>query len=131
MADIYVGSVKVVPEILPNGLIEVILDAELDVRLKLTPDQFEAVKSDVPYPDGQISHKKWNKTVASIVTLLVQDNAELNDVSFILETVAQRISGAFSALIAKKFGVNDKENVLVKTVFDDLVNTRVDEILKS
>lgn len=126
MADeklIYVGSVVVTPVTLENGLIEVMLDPELNVTLKLTAEQLEAVKSDTPYPDGQVAVRKWNKTIAGIVTLLVQDNAELNDTPFILEHTANRISGAFSSLIAKKFEVDNKENVTIKTVFEDLVNS--------
>lgn len=121
--EIYVGSIIVNPVVLENGLTEVVLDPELDVRLKLTPEQFDAVKSDTPYPDGEVSKRKWNKTIAGIVTLLVQDNAELNDISFIVETTVQRIDGAFISLVAKKFEVNNKENITINTIFSDLVNS--------
>lgn len=120
-ADIYVGSVKVNPVLLESGLTEVVIDAELDVRMKLTPEQFEAVKSDKPYPDGQVSSRKWNNTIAKLIAVMMQDNAELNDISFVLETTAKRIDGAFLALIAKKFEVNNKENITIKTIFDDIV----------
>lgn len=125
MADTYVGSVVVDPVTLESGLIEVVLDAELDVRLKLTIEQFEAVKSDVAYPDGQVSVRKWNKTIAGIITLLAQDNAELNDTPFVLEHVASRIDGAFKALIAKMFNVNNKENITVQAIFDDVANPKI------
>jgi hypothetical protein len=121
--DVYAGSVKVTPVQLENGLVEVVLDSELDVRLKMTPDQWETVKSDKPYPDGDVSLRKWNKTIASVITLLAQDNAELNDTPFILDRAADRIDGALKSVVAKTFGVKEKENITIKAIFEEVIKS--------
>lgn len=118
MADIYVGSVVVNPVTLDNGLIEVVVDKELDVRMRMTPEQFEVVKSDTAYEDGLVTIRKWRLTVGKILTILTQDNLTMNDKDFVIQRIDQSILENYRNATAKLFGVEGQEDVTMQQIID-------------
>lgn len=119
--DIYVGSTKVTPVTLPNGLISVDLDG---IELKATQEQFDAMKSDVPYEDGLVSIRKWRPTIAKIVAILVADNTEMQDKDFIMQRVDSTLLENFRAASAKLFGVEDNGKTTLQQIID-ILNPKV------
>ncbi len=116
-ADIYVGSTKVTPVTLPNGLLD-------GIELKATQEQFDAMKSATPYEDGLVSIRKWRPTIAKIVAILVADNTEMQDKDFIMQRVDSTLLENFRAASAKLFGVDDNGKTTLQQIID-ILNPKV------
>lgn len=113
--DIYVGSNKVAPVTLDNGLISVQLD---DIEVRATAEQFEAMKSATPYEDGLVGIRKWRPTIAKILTILTQDNLTMMDKDFVIQRVDMSILENYRSATAKLFGVDLQEKVSMQQIID-------------
>lgn len=113
--DIYVGSSKVNPITLPNGLISFQFE---NLTLLATKEQFESMKSDKPYEDGLISIKKWKPTVAKILAILTQDNLTMNDKDFVIQRIDMSILENYHSATEKLFGVSERGDVSMQQIID-------------
>lgn len=123
--DIYVGSSKVLQVInLNDNLVEVdLLDPQgVPPKLHFTKDQFESVKSDTPYSDGEISIRKWKRTIAKMLTVLLEDNLEMGDMGFVLGRLRDSLTMNADNAVAKKFNVKHQDKISLQMI---------DEVLKS
>lgn len=123
---LYYGSAEVISETEKDGLIE-IETSEVDAMGKnykylLTPHQKEATVLPEAYADGQVSVKKWAATTAKILQILIDDNMQVSDRSFIIQQVENNLDLKWRDAIGKLFGVDDINKVSLK---------QVDETLKS
>lgn len=117
----YIGSSKIASEnILPSGLIEVtVLEPQGVPPISLfTVDQLEAVKSETPYSDGDISARKWKLTVAKVIEQFVHDNMELVDRSYVIGRIDEAIKTMYGKAVAQKFEVDNLERISLQTLFD-------------
>ena len=112
---VYVGSAVVVPVQNPNGLIEVVIEG---VTIKATQEQWDSMKSDVPYEDGLVMIRKWKPTIAKVLSVLTQDNLTMNDKDFVIQRVDQSILQNYRSAISKLFGVEGQEDVSMQQIID-------------
>ena len=87
-----------------------------------TVEQWEAVKSDKVYPDGEVPTRKFEALMVRIIKELVEARVTLKDHSFILERVGESIGLNYRKSIAKQFGKDKPE---------DITLIEIHEILKS
>ena len=123
---LYYGSSEVVSETEKDGLIEITV-AEVDskgenYKYLLTKHQRDATVLPEAYADGQVSVKKWAATTAKILQILIDDNMQVSDRSFILQQVENNLDLKWRDAIGKLFGVDDINKVSLR---------QVDETLKS
>ena len=116
----YIGSAKVIDNVLENGLVQYKLDNGL--TLTATQDQFVSMISPAPYDDGQISIKKWATTIAAIIQLAVDNNATVQDFEWIQDRTAEVLQKNYMSAMAKAFKVDFPKQATLK---------QIDEILKS
>lgn len=122
---VFIGSSRVTKtEILPSGLIRAYLHEPSGVppELDFTAEQYEAVKSATPYEDGRISIKKWNMFIAKTILLLMENNMQMGDMSYVLGRLRESLQNNFEIGVAKKFGVKDQDFITLQ---------QIDEVLKS
>lgn len=122
---VFVGSSRVESqEVLASGKIKVVLHEPQGVPpvLTFTPEQFEAVKSATPYEDGQISVRKWRMCVAMMIKLLLDNDMQMGDMSFVLTRLRDSIQTNFDKAVGKKFEVTDQDFISLH---------QIDEVLKS
>jgi hypothetical protein len=112
---VYVGSAVVVPVQNPNGLIEVVIEG---VTIKATQEQWDSMKSDVPYEDGLVMIRKWKPTIAKVLSVLTQDNLTMNDKDFVMQRVDQSILQNYRSAVSKLFGVEGQEDVSMQQIID-------------
>ena len=120
-SDIYVGKSKVTPVTLPNGLISVQLPGfeEGDfIEMKMTAEQWEYVKSNTPYPDGDASSRKWKITIAKILTILTQDNLQMNDREYVIQAINEKILENRSEAIAKVLNLGNLGEFTMQQIID-------------
>lgn len=120
----YYGSSKVVGQKEVDGLVEITVD-ELKpdgtpYKFLLTPHQYEATVLEEPYEDGKVSVKKWAATTAKILQIMMDDNLQLNDRSFVLQQLENNLDLKWQDALAKKFGVDKIGNVSLKQIDDVL-----------
>lgn len=76
-----------------------------------TAEQWEAVKSDKPYSDGEISIRKFTGLMQRIIKEMVEARVTLKDHSFILERIGESIGMNYRQAIAKQFNKNKPEDI--------------------
>jgi hypothetical protein len=112
---VYVGSAVVVPVQNPDGLIEVVIEG---IAIKATQEQWDSMKSDVPYEDGLVMIRKWKPTIAKVLSVLTADNLTMNDKDFVMQRVDQSILENYRSATAKLFGVENQSDVSMQQIID-------------
>ena len=118
---IYIGQ-DIVKEISENKEVDLVgVLYESGRNEDFTVEQWEAVKSDKAYPDGEVSIRKFESVIKRIIGDMVDVRATLKDHSFILERVGESIGTNYRTSIAKQFGKSKPEDIML---------IEIDEILK-
>lgn len=119
--DKFIGSAKILSsETDAQAMIHYALDNGLSQLA--TVEQFSAIISDTPYDDSLISMRKWKPTISNIINLMMENNAEFQDVGWILDRVGETVSEHANTATAKALGISSREKITLK---------QIDEILKT
>lgn len=112
---LYVGSNEVaeVNSEEPNRFVAKLSDG---TTMTFTTDQWEAVKSEVPYEDGAISLRKWKKTIAQVVELFMEADMQMVDRPFVMERIDETIIQNARAAISKKLGIDNQEHLSLRQI---------------
>lgn len=87
-----------------------------------TVEQWEAVKSDEKYSDGEINVRKYEKLIQRILKEMVEARVSLLSHGFILQKVDATIGENYKKCLAKVFS---------KSKVEDLMLCEIDAILKA
>jgi len=72
-----------------------------------TIDQWEAVKSTEKYEGGEVALRKFGKAIEGIYTILLDEHADLNAHSWILDRVGEKVGVNYRDALAALFGEID------------------------
>lgn len=85
-------------------------------------EQFDAMKSETPYEDGQVPVRQWNGLISELLKTLLKYDIRMGDKDFIVQRLDASIKENFKKATAK----------LYKRKHNDFVRfSQIDEILKS
>lgn len=116
--DVFIGSAKVLTNVLENNIVSYTLDNGLNSTATL--DQFKAMCSEMPYDDGKISLNKWRPVIEQIIQLLKDNNAQLQDIGWVLDRVNESINQNHKRALNKLYGVDDVSHVTLQLIDDIL-----------
>ena len=120
--DVYIGKKRVQQQSRVEQLNMVSVKYDDNTTEDYSLRQFDAVKSDEPYDEGQVQIRKWKPLVKDILTGMLADSMNLGDKDFILGRVEESLVHNYEAAICKIMG--DVEHV-------NFINLKdVDYILK-
>ena len=86
-----------------------------------TTEQWEGVRSETPYADGEISTRKHEALMVRILKQMVKSRVTILEQSWILEQVGSSIGENYVKSIAKIYGVANTNNIML---------AQIDEVLK-
>lgn len=112
---LYVGSNEVT-EVAKEEDDRVVAKLSDGTTMTFTADQWESVKSEVPYEDGTISLRKWKKTIAQVVELFMAGDMQMVDRAFVMERIDETIIQNARAAISKKLGIDNQEHLSLRQI---------------
>lgn len=120
--EIFIGQslVKQVAENKETDLVGVLYESGKSEDF--TVEQWEAVKSDKKYSDGEINIRKYEKLIQRILKEMVDARVSLLNHGFVLQKVDATIGMNYKKCLAKVFSKNKME---------DLMLCEIDAILKA
>lgn len=90
---------------------------------EMTEGQYDALKSETPYEDSQVSMRKWKPTIAQVLQLFLDDNMQMVDKNFVLERVEESMNYNYRQAVCKLLGVTGQEQVSLRQIDDILKNS--------
>lgn len=87
-----------------------------------TVEQWEAVKSELPYEDGEVSNRKHEGLMVRILKQMVKSRVTIGEQDWILQRINQSIGENYRKSIAKVYGVSFPEKIML---------AQIDEVLKA
>lgn len=118
----YIGTQKVVLADTPKeGWVKFTLE---DKRSDLvTVEQFNSMKSDVPYDDGQVRVKKWVPVTAKMLKTLLEADMPMGDREFVMMQLEESIVLNYKKAVSKSFKRKDTEEIRFSQVHEVLQTT--------
>ena len=120
--NIYVGS-KLVQKYAIADKVGVDLVSALyedNTSEDFTNAQWEAVRSDEKYDDGQVRQRKFNDLITGILKDLLRNNIVMMDVDFILNLVDTSIRENYKTMVSDMFGVKDPSLITLAPIDSQL-----------
>ncbi len=93
----------------PADLVGVLYLDETDEDFTLR--QWESVKSEYPYNDGEVTLRKYSAVIKEIIQLLMAERCDINSFHFPLQRVEFTIGENYRHSIAKLYGVDDVNHI--------------------
>jgi len=83
---------------------------------EFTKAQWDDVRSDTEYPDGEISVRKHEKLISRIIKDMKECRVTLQEHEWILQRVSESIGENYRGCLRKMFGVKEPEQIMLATV---------------
>lgn len=98
-----------------------------DSNEDFTTGQWESVKSDTPYSNGDVPLRKYASAIKEIIKILMAERCDINSFHFPLQRVEATIGENYRLSIAKLYGVDAVEHIHLSDIHGILTNENTSE----
>ncbi len=119
--ELYVGKNKVEDVNIVESVNLVSVLYENGKSEDFTAEQYDALISEAPYEDGEISMRKYTPLIKRIIEELVNARCDINSYNWVIDKVDSTIRENAKQAQAKKWGVLDISQVLLAEIHAELM----------